>query len=235
MKEILNLYRSKYKFIDFYDLLSVKILNNNLINSNYHFENTAYKDVNFIYETKNNDIRIDLPIWFGNPKHTKLKIMILGREPRDSNDKYNVEINPDDKYVFGSPFGIECWTDKNKYYRSFKNVISNPQILTYFTDAVKKYEVKNSKAESDINAKTNFWKTAENSVENFEFLKREIEILAPDVLIGLGNDSYNFLQTKFGDQLKVRKIIHPNARQDKASGKNAWVLASEELDKIIEE
>jgi hypothetical protein len=233
MKEIVELYKSKYKFDKFYTLISLKIFNNKILGNCYLSETKNIDDVFFKYHTKSNDVRIDLPIWFGDPTQYKLKIMVLGREPRDSHSKYNVDINLDNNYVFGSPFGIEFWTEKNKYYRSFKNIINNKEILTYFTDVVKKYEVKKSKLESDLIAKANFWKNAENNLENLELLKKEISIIDPDILVGLGNDSFNFLQKTFGEKYRVVKIVHPNARQDKLSGKNAWDIALEELDKII--
>ena len=233
MNEILNLYKSRYKFDSFYDLVSTKILNNSLVSENYHFVSEKISVESITYKAKPNDIRVDLPIWFGNPKTAKLKLMILGREPRDSHDKYNIEVKYDSKFVFGSPFGIEHWNEKNKYYRSFKNLIAKQDILTYFTDVVKTYEVKSSKSESDFSAKVNFWSHAETDLNNLEFLKQEVDLLSPDIIIGLGNDSFNFLCKHFAKEYLVEKVIHPNARQDKQSGKNAWEIADKQINDII--
>jgi hypothetical protein len=232
MNDILNLYKSKYKFDSFYDLVSTKILNNRFVSENYHFTGKTSLLVPITYKAKPSDVRIDLPIWFGEPEKVKLKIMVLGREPRDSHDKYNIEVNEDNRYVFGSPFGIEYWNEKNKYYRSFKSLIRNKEFLTYFTDVVKSYEVKNSKPESDFSAKVNFWSHADSDLNNLKFLKQEVDLLRPDIIIGLGNDSFNFLNKHFAQNYSVKKVIHPNARQDKHSGKNAWEIAELQINEI---
>jgi hypothetical protein len=233
MNDIINLYKSKFKFISFYDLVSYKILNNSLISDNYHFTSKTSLLDPITYKAKLSDIRVDLPIWFGDQEKIKLKVMILGREPRDSHDKYNIEVNDDNGYVFGSPFGIEYWSEKNKYFRSFKTLIRNKEILSYFTDVVKTYEVKDSKSESDFSAKVNFWSHAESDINNLEFLKQEVDLLGPDLIIGLGNDSFNFLNKHFAQKYSVKKVIHPNARQDKQSGKNAWEIAEIQINDII--
>jgi len=233
-KQILNLYKSKYPFESFYDLASVKIMKNNrLLGDNYHYlvDNSTIIDPDF--KANQGDIRVDLPIWFGDPSKVKLKVMILGREPRNSHDKYNLEASNEHKFVFGTPFGIEYWSEKNKYYRSFKNLIRNDEILTYFSDVVKAYEVKQTKSESDLHAKVGFWKKAELENDNLVFLKAEVDLLQPDIIIGLGNDSYNFLKKHFASSFNVQKVIHPNARQNKKTGMNAWETAEIEIAAII--
>ncbi len=233
MNQILNLYRSKYPFHSFYELASAKIMKNNaLLGENYPYlvDNSSLLGLKF--KANPGDIRVDLPIWFGDPSKVKLKVMILGREPRNSHDKFNIEVSNEHNFVFGTPFGIEYWSEKNKYYRSFKNLIKNDEILTYFSDVVKTYEVKQSKTESDLHAKVSFWKKAEMEKDNLVFLKTEVDLLNPDVIIGLGNDSYNFLKKHF-KSFDVQKVIHPNARQDKKSGLNAWVTAEIKISEII--
>ncbi len=93
MKKILELYQLKYKYNSFYKVATNKILENNLIKNNFDMGFEKSTDSNINYTAKFPDVRIDLPIWFGSPEKAKLKVMILGREPRDSNDKYNLEKN----------------------------------------------------------------------------------------------------------------------------------------------
>lgn len=233
MDRILNLYKSKYKFESFYDIVSNKISKNDLISDNYFFEAKIPYLESTTLKANPNDIRVDLPVWFGNTNNVKLKIMILGREPRDSHDKYNLEINKQHKYIFGSPFGIELWSSKNKYFRSFKTLIENNQILCYFSDVVKTYEVKSTKSESDLFAKKNFWIQAEKDQTNLTFLKQEIQLLNPHIIIGLGIDSYIFLCKHFGGKYQIEKVIHPNARKDKRTNQNAWEIADIQIKNII--
>lgn len=232
MNQILNLYRSKYPFHSFYELASAKIMNNALLGENYLYLVDNLALIDFKFKAKPGDIRVDLPIWFGDPLKAKLKVMILGREPRNGHDKFNIEASNEHNFVFGTPFGIEYWSEKNKYYRSFKNLIKNDEILTYFSDVVKTYEVKQSKTESDLHAKVGFWEKAELENDSLVFLKTEVDLLNPDVIIGLGNDSYNFLKKHF-KSFDVQKVIHPNARQDKKTGLNAWEIAEIKIAEII--
>jgi hypothetical protein len=207
--------------------------NKRLLGDNYPYLVDNLPNINPDFKANPGDIRVDLPIWFGNPSKVKLKVMILGREPRNSHDKYNIEVRNEHKFVYGTPFGIEYWTEKNKYYRSFKNLIRNDEILTYFSDVVKTYEVKQTKSESDLQAKVGFWKKAELENANVVFLKTEVDLLKPDIIIGLGNDSHNFLKKHFASSFNVKKVIHPNARQNKKTGMNAWETAEIEIAEII--
>jgi hypothetical protein len=63
--------------------------------------------------TEAGDIRVDLPIWIGNYDLSIFKIVFMGLEPRDSNNKYNIE--KVENFVFGSPFGVELWTETNNF------------------------------------------------------------------------------------------------------------------------
>lgn len=225
MKEIIELYKERYPFQDFYPKAYSLIKNNKFI-SNALFETDNFKLKNELIDTKTGDIRVDLPIWIGN-LNAKNKILFLGLEPRDTDKKYNIEKNQ--KFVFGSPFGIEFWNEKNKYYKTFKNTIENSNNFCYFTDVVKSYEVKETKGEADKIARKYFWeKAAENN--NIKFLSKEISILNPTYIIGLGNDSFNFLNKHFGEKYNVVKVIHPAAHPQK--GINAFEIASQQLYKI---
>ena len=115
----------------------------------------------------------------------------------------------------------------------FKEIISRQDVLCYFTDVVKKYEVKDTKHFSDASAKENFWLYSEKDIENFTFLNDEINLLNPDIIIGLGNESYTFLKKHFGLTYKIEKVTHPNAWQDKKTGENAWDKAIKQINQIL--
>ncbi|WP_353079550.1 uracil-DNA glycosylase family protein, partial [Flavobacterium sp.] len=212
--KIKELYKKRYNFQDFYEIATT------LINQNKLFSNGSNQSVQKEkIECQNGDIRVDLPISFGSEKAT-YRLAILGLEPRDSNSKYN--INRSGKFVFGTPFGIEYWTEKNKYYRCFESLFQRQDCYLYFTDVVKEYEVKDSKGAADINARKTFWTKAALE-DNITFLKSEFDIIKPTHILALGNDTHAFLKLHFGD--KVVQVIHPNARQNQQSKLNAWEIA----------
>jgi hypothetical protein len=220
--KIKELYKTRYNFQDFYEITTA------LINQNKLFSNGSNQSVQKDkIECKNGDIRIDLPISFGSEKAT-YRLAILGLEPRDSNSKYNIERSGN--FVFGTPFGIEYWTEKNKYYRCFEDLLKKEDCYLYFTDVVKEYEVKDSKGAADNNARKTFWSKAATE-ENISFLKSEFEIVKPTHILALGNDTHNFLNKHFGE--KVVKVIHPNAKQNLQSKENAWDIAKKQINDIF--
>jgi hypothetical protein len=225
MEEIKSFYHNRYNFSNFYTITSKLIRNNKLLTSRIERIEFPLKlpKINCI----NGNIRVDLPISIGS-EESDYRIAILGLEPRDSNSKFNIERSG--KFVFGTPFGIEYWTEKNKYYRCFEELLKRDDCYLYFTDVVKEYEVKSSKGEADVNARKTFWKKAAD-IENISFLKKELEILNPTHIIALGNDTYTFLYQQFGD--KVIKVVHPNARQNIQSKENAWDIAKKQLNVIF--
>jgi hypothetical protein len=225
LNKIISLYKTRYEFTEYYNIIS-DLLSKNVLFSK---SKSAIKNKknNSLIECEKGDIRVDLPISIG-PKNAKYRIAILGLEPRDSNPKYNVEHLG--KYVFGTPFGIEFWTEKNKYYRCFEELLKRNDCYLYFTDVVKEYEVKSSKGEADLNARKTFWKKAAD-IENISFLKKELEILNPTQIIALGNDTYSFLHQQFGD--KVIKVVHPNARQNMKTKENSWDIARKQIQNLF--
>jgi uracil-DNA glycosylase len=220
--KIKELYKKRYNFQDFYEIATT------LINQNKLFSNGSNQSVQKQkIDCQNGDVRVDLPISFGSEKAT-YRLAILGLEPRDSNSKYN--INRSGKFVFGTPFGIEYWTEKNKYYRCFESLFQRQDCYLYFTDVVKEYEVKDSKGAADNNARKTFWTKAAQE-DNIAFLKSEFDIIKPTHILALGNDTHAFLKLHFGD--KVVKVIHPNARQNQQSKLNAWEIAKKQLNDIF--
>jgi hypothetical protein len=173
--------------------------------------------------------------WMGNDvaittnMEAPTALPILGLEPRDSNSKFNIERQGN--FVFGSPFGIEQWSPKDKYYKSFKEIFNVNDCFIYFTDVVKEYEVKNTKSEADKNARKTFWNKAA-STENIAFLSAGFQIIKPTHIIALGSETYKFLNVHFGE--KVFKVTHPNARQNKLTKENAWDAINRQLQLIFE-
>lgn len=220
--KIKELYKSRYPFQYFYETVTILLKENKLFSESNHPK--VLKD---IIECKNGDIRVDLPVVIGLEK-SAYRLAVLGLEPRDSNSKYNIERSGN--FVFGTPFGIEYWTEKNKYYRCFEDLIKKENCYLYFTDVVKEYEVKESKGEADKNARKTFWSKA-NKIDNVNFLKKELAIVNPTHIIALGNDTCIFLKQHFGD--KVVKVIHPNARQNQQSKENAWDIAKKQLNAVF--
>lgn len=217
MEEIKSFYHKRYNFSNFYTITSKLIQNNKLLAGKRETSKIPFKLSEI--DCVNGDIRVDLPVSIGSEEST-YRIAILGLEPRDSNSKFNIERA--NKFVFGTPFGIENWTEKNKYYKCFEDLIKREDCYLYFTDVVKEYEVKETKGVADNHARNTFWTKAAN-LENISFLKKEIEIVKPTHILALGNDTFTFLNQHFGNI--VTKVIHPNARQNPTTKQNAWDLA----------
>ncbi len=232
LRPILEMYKLKFGFDQFYDKASLKLNSNSLIKSTLILagENTSNSLLDPIL-IQIGDTRIDLPIWFGGIVESQIKVVVLGREPRHNHNRYNIERSG--RNVFGTPFGIEFWSERNKYFRSFQSIISNPKIFTYFTDVVKHYNVNESKFKSDKEAKREFWRKAELDQDNLALLRFEINQINPDLIVGLGVDCNAFLEKHFSCSYYILKLNHPNARQDKRTGLNAWEKIDQELKNVI--
>ena len=170
MDSIKKLYFNKYKKIKFYNLFQnkVKEINQKL---DLKFQVSAIcENTNTDILCKENNIRVDLPIWHGNIE-SEIRVMILGLEPRHTHDKFNID--QFNQYVFGSPFGIEYWTLRNPYYKAFHSIIKRKNTFVYFSDVVKEYFVYLNKENSDKSARKNFSQLA-NDLDNIKFLEQEI-------------------------------------------------------------
>ncbi|PCH66948.1 MAG: hypothetical protein COC01_06840 [Bacteroidetes bacterium] len=180
--------------------------------------------------SRKGDVRIDIPVWFGDLKKSKRKLVVIGLEPRDTNSKFNVERKR--KKLFGSPYGIDRWNDQssiigkaqNKYFRVFKNLVEDSNRFVLFTDVVKEYEiVSNQKSLNDKHARETFNK---KSIEQSQQLIKEINIVSPDIIITLGNDAYSKVVKLLGtSEFNIKKIRHPSF-----GGENQ---AIKELNKIV--
>jgi hypothetical protein len=225
MKKIENFYRNKLGFNEFYNIvLSNSLLDNkefiqcdNLLKGLDRQESKL--SPNLI--SNQADIRIDVPIWFGDLLNAQKRIIIFGLEPRDTNSAFNIE--KIGSKIFASPFGIDRWNDftsvkrkpQNRYYRVFKELIANSKNFVLFSDIVKDYPIiseNNQNRENDINARALFFSKAEKELKH---LTEEIKNINPTHIITLGSDSYTFL-SKYYPKITYR-LRHPaNGGETKA-------------------
>jgi len=219
MENIINFYKNLLCFEEYYDI----ILYNSSSNTKEYIQ--CPKLLNGIniqsskstsISTKNvelGDFRVDVPVWFGDFKNAKNRIIVFGLEPRDTNPDFNIE--KVGNKVFAAPFGIDRWNEfstvkrkpQNKYFRVFKELIFDSDNFILFSDIVKEYQKissTNLKGENDLNARKLFFSKAEKERDN---LMKEINNINPTHIITLGNDSYSFL-SKYYPEITIR-VRHP--------------------------
>ena len=154
-------------------------------------------------DTVSGDIRIDLPVWFGNIK-SKNRVVFIGQEPRDTRKDFNIEKVGNS--VFATPFGIE--KSYSRYFKLFEPYLNNADTFFLFMDVVKEYEVLNhdDKTVNDKNATDNFLKKSDE-----EFIKKELDIIEPTIIICLGEKAYKFMKKPLFSTYNVKQITHPAA------------------------
>lgn len=230
IEQILTVYKDKFKFDNFYD----NLFYNMATWPDKHFQNNNFlrdypwpKKV-IIFQpqkpTVRGNIRVDLPVWFGK-LDAPIRILVVGMEPRDT-DKKNGYLNIEHKnnYVFATPFALERLG--RKYQNAFRSLTKEENIFSYFTDAVKTYEVRDEvdKTINDNAARKVFKAAAE---AGFPLLKKEICIIKPTKIIALGRESHLFLSSR---NIEVVRVTHPAA----------WVrggsnVCATQIEKILEE
>jgi hypothetical protein len=223
MKQLTQLYQ-QLGYQSFYDIILSNIQNESkeFIVSPQFLEGwnvekiTSKKDIN----CKIGDVRIDVPVWFGNKQKAKNRVLIFGLEPRDTDSKFNIE-RVGEK-VFATPFGVDRWNPnstvfrkpQNKYYRVFENVVSDKANFVVFSDIVKDYELVGSNDQkniSDENARDTFFFKAEKALP---FLVQEINHIDPTHILVMGKDSYQFLSKAFKSQ-NIIQLRHPSKGGEK--------------------
>lgn len=179
-------------------------------------------------DTKIGDMRIDVPVWFGDISKAKLRYVVLGLEPRDTNKMFNVERVKNK--VFGAPFGADRWNinssvrgkNQNKYFRVFEDHINDANCFILFSDVVKFFHIKYAdKGTNDSEARSLFNRYAQDELT---FLKKELKIINPHKIITLGNDTYNVVNSLIGNKFEIIKLRHPAQGGEK--------LAKEKLQKL---
>lgn len=207
---LLEHYRKRFPFERFYD---------NLVNNIATWPEHHLKSETFLqgYESQNkttqfaerimtgsNDIRVDLPVWFGNYSCT-FRIAILGLEPRATDESGILNIERSGKYVFATPFALE--RPRGPYHAAFQDLLNRNDLFVYFTDVVKTYLVSGDKKNDDRVARQLFWERAK---EEETFLHDELVLIDPTLIIALGNESYSFLNKLLGSKYNLQKVRHPS-------------------------
>ena len=228
MEELLNFYKAWLGYDTYFEIIvSNKAIYPTEFNQNSRFLNGIDAKLSSICEefsTIENDCRIDVPVWFGNLKNSKFRIVVFGLEPRDTHSKFNIErVN---SLVFGAPFGIDRWNQtssvprkpQNRYYRVFDELSNRSDTFLLFSDIVKTYEIldKNNKnGVNDQNARGNFFKNAKESKDK---LMEEIRIINPTHIVTLGNDSTRIVKELLPEKQNIiYGVRHPaNGGETKA-------------------
>lgn len=212
IKTLLTQYKQRFGFDRFYDNLLYNIsaypkyhISSETFLSGYVTKAKVMQDIPLIL-TKEGDVRVDLPVWFGGPKE-KNKIVFIGLEPRDTDKSGHLNIERINNFVFGTPFALE--RPKGPYHSAFQELIHASDTFTYFTDVVKTYQVTHvsDNVVNDKVARQTFWRKAKNERA---FLLQELETIKPNKIIALGNDSFIFLKEFLGSHYDIQKVRHPS-------------------------
>ena len=225
--KILSHYKQIYPYCKFYEnlLSNISKYTKDYISSKTFLTGFIPKenasDVKSPILTKVGDIRVDLPVWFGNPE-SKIRVVIIGLEPRDTDKTGKLNIERSGDFVFGTPFALE--RPKGPYYSAFWDIINNDNALFYFTDVVKEYHVidHNNKNINDKLARQCF---LENAEKGKDFLLAELNIIKPNLIIALGNKSFNFMNSFLNKDYIIKLVRHPS--------QGGAIKAREQLSEIL--
>lgn len=173
-------------------------------------------------DVKESEIRIDVPVWFGDLKDAEKRIIIYGTEPRDTNQQF--DINDDDpKRRFSTPFGVHAWNKNTsikgkthlKYFESLMGLLDDGFIL--LSDIVKFYLVlgKGNNEKNDAHAGKHFNRYARHDF-SVGLIKKELEIVKPTYVILLGTKSCSYFLKTYARQICEYNILvfsttHPAA------------------------
>ncbi|QNA46472.1 uracil-DNA glycosylase family protein [Lacibacter sediminis] len=224
---ILKHYRKRFPFERFYDNLVNNIatwpayhLKSETFLQGYESQNKTTQQAEKII-TGSNDIRVDLPVWFGNLS-SPVRIAVMGLEPRNSDPDGILNIERVGQYVFATPFALE--RPRGPYYAAFQDLLNSNNLFVYFTDVVKSYLVSGDKKNDDRIARQLFWKRAK---EEEAFLVEELALINPTFIIALGNESFAFLSKLLSNKYQILKIRHPS--------QGGARIAREQLAKILQQ
>lgn len=202
-----------------FNLIERSIINidQEIIDGLYNFWNSDIKDQNYREwiqkKSKISDSQnipegailngIDLPFWFENT-NPKRRIMIVGIDPlrnQESFSKYNASIFDD--VIIGTPYAVHSKKIRSGRTLQYWNFIKSLKAdnLVYLTDIFKTffYTDVSKKCRSYHYHKNN---KAEYNCSHIEILKKELEIIKPDIIITLGRLPYELLTRQ-----KLKRII----------------------------
>ncbi len=209
------------------------ILSNNLISSNIDL-NDLYEKMKMSYEEEHHKIEscfyiskkdiigygdllnnkpienlgIDLPIYFGDC-NSKRKIMIVAMDPKRSGQR-------DDSISVGTVFALNQKKDRETKTNDYWNFIEplTDNAFVYLTDIYKLYYesfgFKNNKQTKILSNKDPEFisKTSIPFNTNKLILEAEINLIKPDTIIALGNESANALKMISNIKTTNLDIIH---------------------------
>lgn len=213
MKKLYEFYESALDSKGFYNHLAQRIKDNpGLYNEQLLLVPPTYNTDkgNVDITVKKGDSRFDMPLAIGNSSAEE-RILILGLEPRHTNDFFNI-MRVGDK-VFAAPFGIDRWYaasgKKNIYGTAFADFLNSNRVFL-FSDFVKEYEVNFpfDKNKDDENARKNFQPFFDSKY--LEILEKEISIFKPNLILGLGvGDIKKKVDKSIIEKYNINVISHP--------------------------
>jgi len=179
------------------------------------------------------DIRIDVPVWFGDLDTATLRVCVVGSEARATDAAFNIDRVG--TKLFGSPFGADRWNRQTTvprkphltYFAALQPLV-NPRVFLLLTDAVTESAVgdpRNPNRANDRHARRHFrdlweqWRA---------FLVAELDILRPTLVIALGNAGYEAIgDAGLGRRYRAEMVRHP--------AQGGAVLAKEHIRRLARE
>ena len=143
---------------------------------------------------------VDLPCSFNSSGPT---VTIFGLEPRyggSKDDRFIVERHSTHLF-YGSVFGASVWNKNNLYYKAFKELIDFTRL--YMLDTVKHYFFTGNIKKDHDHARDTY---KANSQLYLPWVKQELELIKPDVVVALGREVERFFKN---NSIFCEYIRHP--------------------------
>lgn len=195
---------------------------------------------------------IDFPIWFNTPGENKDKVMILGIDPlRNEKVFKNMKAKLLEQVIIGTPYGLHepkfREGGKQKDYWHLIRKLSDNNFV-YLTDIYKTFFYTTTDQSKRIRS-YDYYSGNGLSENHISLLKKEIELIKPDLIVTFGGISYSKLMNenrkltvnvknnrskKFADKYPVLPMVHLSARQ-KNKIKFLHINSVEDKDRAIGE
>jgi len=223
----MDFYRETLGYEDYYSIINNQSDEDEFICNDRFLPNITSKSNGEEITTTVGDSRIDVPVWFGD-LNKSVRIVVLGLEPRDTNQLFNIE-RVGNK-VYGTPFGVDRWNYKssvwrkpqNKYFKPFNKMVNDENHFVLFSDVVKSYDIVDVDNKiNDSHARENF---ISKSIKEKDNLMREMELIDPTHIITLGGVSYGVIKKMLPDY-NVIKVRHPS--------NGGSLIAMEQINKLF--
>lgn len=266
LNNLVNFYKKNLGFECFYKILMDRKKDSNYSNEYTNSDNflkdftklsnkvkLEFKNLLFNSIIGNNkiNVRVDIPVWFGNYK--KNRIIVYGLEPRDTNKALNIEekLYNNVKFIYATPFGCDRWNVQpkgkipkvkqkikgaphHKYFTAFKEIIQNENIFVIFSDIVKYYEVIGQSRNANDKIARKYFRKKALQHENIKLIKNEIKIIKPHKILLLGREAekvfknciYKYVKEECDKTCHIEYLRHPSY--------GGIYIAKEKLKNIIE-